>query len=128
MEAINILLSQTLWIYRVYGCHIRHRISEHCNTVFTTDETLLCRAEAYIHMKDYANAAKDLISWYDLHTIKGVKPLTEDYINAYYKTADKALRPELNPMFEIESDKQLNFMYCLLHFRRIETAHEGLSV
>lgn len=96
------------------------------NTVFTTDETLLCRAEAYIHMKDYANAAKDLISWYDSHTMKGVKPLTEDYINAYYKTADKALRPELNPMFEIESDKQLNFMYCLLHFRRIETAHEGL--
>ena len=80
----------------VCGCHIRHRISEHCKYGFTTDETLLCRAEAYIHMKDYANAAKDLISWYDSHTIKGVKPLTEDYINAYYKTADKALPSEVN--------------------------------
>ena len=96
------------------------------NTVFTTDETLLCRAEAYIHMKDYSNATKDLSYWYDSHTLPGVKALTEDRINSYYETADQTVRPELHPMFEIEPGKQLNFMYCLLHFRRIETVHEGL--
>lgn len=96
------------------------------NTVFTTDETLLCWAEAYIHLKDYANAAKDLIYWYDSHTLKGARKLTETQIDSYYATADKTLRPPLNPMFEIEDGKQLNFMYCLLQFRRIETVHEGL--
>ncbi|WP_221657405.1 RagB/SusD family nutrient uptake outer membrane protein [Bacteroides salyersiae] len=96
------------------------------NTVFTTDETLLCRAEAYIHMKDYSNATKDLSYWYDSHTLPGVKALTEARIDSYYETADQTVRPELHPMFEIEPGKQLNFMYCLLHFRRIETVHEGL--
>lgn len=64
--------------------------------------------------------------WYDSHTLPGVKALTEDRINSYYETADQTVRPELHPMFEIEPGKQLNFMYCLLHFRRIETVHEGL--
>lgn len=96
------------------------------NTVFTTDETLLCRAEAYVRKNDYTNAAKDLISWYNSHTMSGVRQLTESEINTYYENANAKLRPKLNPMFEIEEGKQLNFIYCVLQFRRIETVHEGL--
>ena len=96
------------------------------NTVFTTDETLLCRAEAYTYKKDYVNAANDLIYWYKSHTMAGVRELTESLIDSYYGSANTKLRPQLNPMFEIEKGKQQNFMYCVLQFRRIETAHEGL--
>lgn len=96
------------------------------NTVFTTDETLLCRAEAYVRKNDYVNAARDLIYWYNSHTTRGTKELTETGINSYYGEADRKLRPELYPVFPIENGKQLNFMYCVLQFRRIETAHEGL--
>lgn len=96
------------------------------STVFTTDETLLCRAEAYVHKKDYVNATKDLSCWYNSHTKDEVIPLTEDRIDSYYQTADKVLRPILNPKFDIRQGKQLNFIYCVLNFRRCETLHEGL--
>ncbi|NDV45594.1 RagB/SusD family nutrient uptake outer membrane protein [Paludibacter sp. 221] len=96
------------------------------NTVFTTDEALLCRAEAYVHKKDYVNATKDLAAWYNKRTVSGVPELTETKIEDYYSTAVSVLTPELNPKFEIADEKQLNFLHCVLHFRRCETIHEGL--
>lgn len=96
------------------------------NTAFTTDEVLLCRAEAYIHKKDYANATRDLAYWYHSHTTDVVPGLTENRIDSYYESANKILRPGLNPKFTIEKGKQENFFYCVLHFRRCETLHEGL--
>lgn len=37
--------------------------------VFTTDETLLCRAEAYAMKKEYDNAVKDINTWIVSHTM-----------------------------------------------------------
>ncbi len=96
------------------------------NTVFTTDETLLCRAEANVMLKNYTEATNDLSMWYRSHTTEEAPDLTESYIESYYSKADIIIKPMLNPGFLIEDGKQTNFIHCVLNFRRCETLHEGL--
>jgi hypothetical protein len=101
------------------------------HTAFTTDETLLCRAEAYIMREEYDKATDDLALWMSNHTASTIT-LTRDSINAYYgriayhEWNNPSVKKELHPDFPIVSDEQENFLHCLLHFRRIETIHEGL--
>lgn len=112
--------------------------------VFTTDETLLCRAEAYIMKKQYNNALADLNSWLqvrclpELENDKNFPVLTLQSINDFYNNLDyapvvltedseRSIKKALNPVgFNIEAGDQENLIHCLLHFRRIETVHEGL--
>ncbi|MDR1369834.1 MAG: RagB/SusD family nutrient uptake outer membrane protein [Dysgonamonadaceae bacterium] len=107
----------------------RHSIS----VAFSADETLLCRAEAYIMKEDYANATNDLALWVTSRTTTGVS-LTRTLVNEYYSNpelnyyipADPTVKKQLHPEFPIVSQEQENFLQCLLHIRRIETIHEGL--
>ena len=98
--------------------------------VFQTDEVLLCRAEAYIMKNDFTNATADLALWMSQHTKSSVT-LTRELINKYYSELpfytpeDPTPKKEIHPEFTL-SEEQQNFVYCLLHFRRIETIHEGL--
>ncbi|MDR2148446.1 MAG: RagB/SusD family nutrient uptake outer membrane protein [Tannerella sp.] len=98
---------------------------------FYGDETLLCRAEAYILKEQYDLALNDLAAWYSGHIRNGTV-LTRESLNQYYDTlayyTPGAPTPKkaLNPEFPIVSREQENFLHCLLHFRRIETLHEGL--
>lgn len=103
------------------------------NAAFTTDETLLCRAEAYI-MKGagfYAQAVADLNTWQSAFT-RSTSPLTVESIDAYYSTLPyyKPLEPtvkkELHPDFTITDKTQENLIHCVLHARRVLTLHEGL--
>lgn len=96
------------------------------SAAMTTDETLLCRAEAYVMKNDFANATVDLATWYKARTEASATPLTEAYIDQFYGAAPDALCPAINPKFEVTVGKQLNFIKCVLHFRRVETVHEGL--
>lgn len=109
---------------------------------FTTNETLLNRAEAYIHLKDYDSAAADMDAWsksfYKVGE-NGIVPLTRDRINEVYgnpasndyievytaenPTSRKPLAPH---GFEIEPGEQENMIQCLLFCRRIETLADGL--
>lgn len=100
--------------------------------IFTTDETLLCRAEAYIHKKEYNLAAADLTAWMHAYTRSSLV-LTPEKITAYYNNLEyyspltkKTPKKQLNPDFSIESGVQENMLHCLLHMRRIATLHEGL--
>lgn len=100
--------------------------------IFTTDETLLCRAEAYIHKKEYNLAAADLTTWMHAYT-RSTLTLTPEIITAYYNNLDyyspltkKTPKKQLNPDFNIERGVQENMLHCLLHMRRIATLHEGL--
>jgi hypothetical protein len=99
--------------------------------VFSADETLLCRAEAYIMKEDYSNALKDLNLWITSHMSNGTV-LTRDKVNDYYsgleiyKPEEPTPRKPLNPEFTIVSPEQENFLHCLLHIRRIETIYDGL--
>jgi hypothetical protein len=95
-----------------------------------TDETLLCRAEAYIMTSDFENAAADLALWAGRHTTS-TTVLTRELINTYYGNLayctpyDPVPKKRLNPEFTL-TDEQENFIHCLLHIRRIETVFEGL--
>ena len=97
---------------------------------FHTDEVLLCRAEAYIMKNDFTNATADLNLWMQQHVNVNFD-LTREKVNDYYSklafstaTAPSA-KNRMSPDFTM-SQEQENFMYCLIHFRRIETIAEGL--
>ncbi|MDR0892839.1 MAG: RagB/SusD family nutrient uptake outer membrane protein [Mediterranea sp.] len=103
------------------------------NAAFTTDEILLCRAEAYI-MKGsafYPQALADLNIWQtaftSTNTALTVASINDFYGNlAYYKPLEPTVKKELHPDFAIEDGTQENLIHCLLHARRLTTLHEGL--
>lgn len=105
------------------------------HVALTADETLLCRAEAYIMKGDYTNATKkDLALWCKTHLASGFE-LTRYIINEYYSGLDyyQPMEPtvkkeNLNPVnFTVEKGTEFeNYLQCLLHIRRIETIHDGL--
>lgn len=98
---------------------------------FTTDEVLLCRAEAYTLLKRYDEAAADINEWQKAFT-KNTNTLTKEAINDFY-TSMKYYEPEvptvkkkLHPDFAIEKGMQENMIHCILQARRLLTLEEGL--
>lgn len=109
------------------------------NPTFTGEETLLCRAEAYIMKKDYGNALADLKVWDDsrkVGTTEKLDDLTENMIETYYNYiySDHGTKLTRTTMLHcsdmcpdwVIDNKQFLWLNCVLHFRRIETIHEGL--
>lgn len=91
---------------------------------FTTDETILCRAEAYVYKEEYARAVADLQTWIQGHTTNGAS-LSLDNIKNYY-SQDLPSKTTLHPKFPLATGMQESFIHFILHCRRIETIHEGL--
>lgn len=89
---------------------------------FTTDEALLCRAEAHVLKKEYDAAATDLSYWYKK---KGIPGRTADEIADFYKasSAETNAKP-LNTGINYE-EKQTYMLDAVLHARRVEGIHEG---
>ena len=96
---------------------------------FTSGETLLCRAEAEIMKGDLAAAVADMNVW-----CKGwlcTKELTDANIRSFFRAGKNVQQtPELHhqdmcPSWTISEDK-LPYVWCVLHFRRIETMHDGM--
>lgn len=75
------------------------------DAVFTTDETLLCRAEAYAMKKDYDNAVKDINTWIVSHTMTANGTAKRPTMTVEsIKTLSKACRMHLlhqNPIWSI---------------------------
>jgi len=97
-------------------------------TEFTSDETLLCRAEALLFLGRKDDAIADLNTWCITHQINN--ELTEDQIRNFYTPDKKHIVKPLNSekmssSFIVSSDIE-PIMQCILHFRRIETIFEGL--
>lgn len=104
---------------------------------FTTDECLLNRAEAYIMLKRYDEAAADLTTWMQNIT-KSTTTLTPESITTFYNSKEYAysdekglnstIKKHLNPSFTIDAEgsTQEAMLQCMLGFRRIETMHAGL--
>lgn len=121
---------------KVNGIGYRHAVI----VPFTTNETLLCRAEAYImkSQPEYGKAIKDINDWLVSVCYAGAAPtVTEDFINKFYtdidyaptiieNAAERTVKKHLNPIIPFVDTKQENFIHCILHLRRVETIHEGL--
>lgn len=104
---------------------------------FTTDETLLCRAEAYVLTEQYGKAVTDINYWLETHTII-YTPMSKTNLVDFYKNiaymptsvsdnSERTIKKKLNPEgFVIAEGDQENLIQCILHLRRVETVHEGL--
>jgi hypothetical protein len=104
---------------------------------FSTDETLLCRAEAYALKGELDKATADINVWLASHTLNGIQRSTADLIQIYGNmaymptqiTSDNQRTPKkaLNPRgFTIAEGDQETLIQCILHIRRVETVHEGM--
>lgn len=117
---------------------------------FTADETLLCRAEAYVFLEKYGEAAADLNAWQVAHcnasykdnagVVHNLATLTPQAINDFYNNlaytpvppkevdgVDRTIKKTLHPQgFTVAQGQQENFIQCVLHYRRIESLHDGL--
>jgi len=121
---------------KVNGYGYVHAITRH----LTTNETLLCRAEAEAMLEQNANALRDLRAWclaYDINEEKSMKytvkggdttfcDLTQARIDAFYHEGNK-YAPVLHNTemgFSIPANAK-TLVWCCLHFRRIENIHDG---
>jgi tetratricopeptide (TPR) repeat protein len=106
--------------------------------VFTTDEALLCRAEAYTMLQDYDKAMADMRMFQAAFTVSNT--LTREHIiwwgsgemwkqerpEIYYTPFAPTPIKRLNPDFGIVSPEQEYFLQSALYMRRVLTLHEGL--
>jgi len=100
---------------------------------FTTEETMLVRAEALIHLKRYDEAIVDMKRWVDNALAKPPATFTVatvdtwangiGYSSAKAPTAKKKLDPKMIPF---ETGTQENMLHALLFLRRVETLHMGM--
>ena len=111
---------------------------------FTTNEVLLNRAEAKIHLNQLDAAVNDLRLWAQSYNVKSSSGrssmdtvagsdkvnLTQEKIAAFYApNANVNFVPVLHNQ-DMSADwvitpEQLPLVHCALHFRRIETIHDG---
>ncbi len=100
---------------------------------FTTEETMLIRAEALIHLKRYEEALIDMKRWVDNTLVNPPANFTVESINtwasslAYFTAQEPTPKKRLDPdMIPFEEGTQENMLHALLFIRRIETLHMGL--
>jgi len=130
------------WVDKVLQTGYFHIV----DPVFTGDETLLCRAEAYALKGGEDNLAKavtDMNVWVTTHCKEKEGPtrrpvLTVDNVNSFIEALDPApalpdgnrdrsLRKVLHPQgFTVAKGVQENVIVFLLHMRRLETIFQGL--
>lgn len=114
----------------------------HAVTVpFTSDETLLTRAEAHVLGEhNYAAALSDINLWIKYHsslTAQG-RDLTLDDIQSAYsrmsyapivinKASDRSIKKKLNPQgFVVNAGVEESLIQLILQLRRLDTLQEGL--
>lgn len=123
------------WLFRLYeyfeytdkiaGIGFVHMLYQ----PFTADETLLCRAEAKLYLDNRDGAIQDLGFWTASHLVSN--PLTLANIQSKYDRSKpnndfvSILNPTEMGFTKVLTGDDLSVLDCILHFRRIETVHEG---
>ena len=100
-------------------------------SAFTTDETLLSRAEAYVRIGKYNEAISDLNLWIEANYVKFTPVTLESILEwvdsfGYYEATKPTPIKMLNPDFEIQQGEQEKLLQYVLYVRRYETMHTGL--
>ncbi|GAL63377.1 RagB/SusD family nutrient uptake outer membrane protein [Algibacter lectus] len=98
---------------------------------FTTDETLLVRAEANIMLGLFDAGLDDINTWStNFYANPGTVTLAD--VNSFYNSLDYSSgtnitqKKELNPKFTVTAGDQENLIHYVLQCRRVLTLHEGL--
>lgn len=91
--------------------------------VFSTEKTIIDRAEAYALSGNYEMAARDLNYFY--RQAGANTSLSADDIASWYEQASSLYKKELAPRFTLEDGTQTNLVHACLHARRIATVLEG---
>lgn len=95
---------------------------------FTAEETLLCRAEAKLYLGDRDGAIQDLNYWTNSHlcttalTLEDIKSFYRNSRNNHYVSR---LNPEAMGFEKVLEGDDRSVLDCILHFRRVETIHNG---
>ena len=111
--------------------------------IFTGDETILCRAEAYAHLKNYAKAIDDMNTWAHANlepsyggTVR--TDFTVENVDAYMSQLkyaavhpqsdfERSIKKKMTPQgFTVESGTQENMLQLILYMRRVTTMFQGL--
>lgn len=99
---------------------------------FTTEETMLVRAEALIHLKRFDQAVTDMKRWVDNTLAAPPATFSVASINtwgnrlAYHTPKMPTPKKKFNTEFTVEAGTQENMLHALLFIRRLETMHLGL--
>lgn len=89
---------------------------------YSAEKTLLNRAEAYVMLKQYDNAARDLSLFY---VASDGSACSAADINSFYGAATNLHKKPIAPKFVVDAGMQENMIHACLHARRILTLHEG---
>ena len=102
---------------------------------FTTEETILCRAEAKFYMGDIPGGLADLKAWDDarqINTSTTTQPdLTADLIKSFYASVGNGVAKELHidevfPSSEYQLTDDIEpYIQCVLHYRRLNNIGDG---
>ncbi len=104
--------------------------------LFTGDETLLCRAEAYALTNQLDKCVADINVWMATHTA-GAKQFSKEEIVDYYKGVrtmpvvvanpdQRSIKKKINPQgFTVAAGEMEELIQCILHLRRLETLQDG---
>lgn len=112
------------------------------DVVFTTDETVLVRAEAYALKNNVAGALADINTWVTAHCEAkrgtATRPvMTEESLNTFYNglanvpavienAKDRGVKKPLHPQgFTVAEGTQTNLIHMILQMRRLETCNTG---
>ena len=127
------------YVDKANGLYYPHTVA----VPFSVDETLLCRAEAYVlsDNPDYSKALEDINFWIESHSALSKDEghdLTEQEVNNFYnslpyqptivtKDKERSVKKRLNPEgFTVEPGTEENLIQLILQLRRLETMQEGL--
>lgn len=107
---------------------------------FTSEETLLCRAEAYIYKGEIDKAVADLKVWDEARkklptdqskyfvelTREGIESFySADNDDSQYNRLDYSHVMDMGGTIPVAGTSIEPYINCVLHFRRLETLHDG---
>lgn len=119
LSAVSNLLAGTILRKAVYAS-------------ITSEEALLNRAEANIHLKNYTAALVDMNIHAQNNTIVNPLIMTEESVNdwansfAYFEPTSPTPKKKLNPEFIVEPETQENMIHAILSLRRLQFLFTGM--
>jgi tetratricopeptide (TPR) repeat protein len=112
---------------KVQGIGYAHTV----RTEFTTEETLLCRAEAKVHSGQIDAAIADFRMYEESRSAAGnISTLSKQSIDTYF--SDDSTGVKYKPLNAVEMGFKTvdatneSLIHCALLYRRVETVHSGM--